>query len=258
MQNAPLNYNTIYAEGDYDVEYKVNIDGIDFPQEKIWSMKTSRACFSSSTFFVGNAMVGQIDLTITKPDADFARMACIKPYIRLRSRHRNLVSGWLQKGEFYVDTRPADESDTITTLNIQGFDLMRKANIKYPTSSLTWSSSEPSALMVVQEIASFLFGVKRVSVMEYPPSYIDSDTITLLNNNPHVVGFPAQYTIAEVLGSIATMYGGNFIISDTGKIKLARLMDLPTETFYLVNEKGNYITFGSGANATRILLMAGG
>lgn len=258
MQTAPYNYNSIYEEGDYDVEYKVVIDGVEFQQNQIWSMKTSRACFSSSTAFVGNAMVGQIDLTISKPDADFARMACIKPYIRLHSRPRNIYSGWVQKGEFYIDTRPADESDTLTTLNIQGFDLMRKANQKYPSSTLQWDAAHPSAYDVVKEIASFLFEVRRSQVNSYPTTYIDSDTITLLTNTPHIVGFPAQYTIAEVLGSIAAMYGSNFIISDTGKIKMARLMDLPTETFYLVTEKGNYITFGSGANVTRILLMSGG
>ena len=122
---------------------------------------------------------------------------------------------------------------------------MRKAAQKYPSSSLYWSSNGPYAYAVVNEIAGFL-GVS-----------VDSETSTMLYNTrdaDHVVAFPAQYTIAEVLGSIGAMYGGNFIISDVGKLKYVGLMDLPAETYYLVNERGNYITFGG----TRILLRTGG
>jgi len=250
MQSAPANYNSIYAEGDYDTEYKVNIDGTDYDQSLIWSMKTSRALFTQNTPMIGNAMVGQIDLTITKPDVEIPRMAKIKPYIRLYSRKRRIYSGWLQKGEFFIDTRPLDESDGINTIDIQGYDAMRKANQKYPSSTLTWSASSPTALSVVYEIAGHIFGVERTQAYRY----VDTETQNKLMRYSRVIGFPAQYTMAEVLGSIAAMYGGNFIISDIGQLKLVGLMDLPTETYYLINEKGNYITFGG----TRILLRTGG
>lgn len=242
MQTAPSNYETIYNSGEYIVEYQVYIDGIYYGQDMIWSMKTSRNLLTESTPMIGNAMVGQIDLTITKPDVTFAKQAKIRPYIRLRSKiTTNLVSGWLQKGEFFVDTRQADEEDGINTIEIQGFDAMRKANKQYPSSTLKWSDTSPTALQVVQEIASFI-GVS-----------VDSATTTKLNANPYVIGFPAQYTMTEVLGSIAAMYGGNFCISDTGKLMLVGLMDLPEETYYLVDEDGDCITFGVGENETIIL-----
>lgn len=242
MQTAPYNYEKIYDEGDYTVEYQVQIDGVYYGQNMIWSMKTSRKLLTESTPMIGNAMVGQIDLTITKPDVTFPRRARIRPYIRLRSRKKtSLVSGWVQKGEFFIDTRPMDEEDGITTIEIQGYDAMRKANQKYPSSTLRWSDTSPTARQVVQEIASFM-GVS-----------IDSDTTAKLNANPYVIGFPAQYTMAEVLGSIAAMYGGNFCISDTGKLMLVGLMDLPEETYYLVDEDGDCITFGIGENETIIL-----
>lgn len=250
MQSAPSNYNSIYAEGNYDIDYKVNIDGVDYDSSVIWSMKTSRALFTDNTPMIGNALVGQIDMTISKPDVVFSRMAKIKPYIRLYSRKRRIYSGWLQKGEFYIDTRPLDESDGINTINIQGFDAMRKANQKYPSSTLTWSANSPTALNVVYEIAGHIFGVERTQAY----SYVDTETRNKLSSYSRIVGFPAQYTMAEVLGSIAAMYGGNFIISDTGQLKLVGLMDLPTETYYLITETGNYLTFGG----TRILLRAGG
>lgn len=242
MQTAPSNYEQIYNEGDFRVEYQVQIDGVTYDQNMIWSLKTIRRLFSENTPMIGGVMVGQIDLTLTNPDVAFAKRARIRPYIRLRSRkNTSLVSGWVQKGEFFVDTRPVDEEDGINTIEIQGFDAMRKANQKYPSSTLSWSDTSPTSVQVVREIASFI-GVS-----------IDPATVTKLESNPYVIAFPAQYTMAEVLGSIAAMYGGNFCISDTGKLVLIGLMDLPEETYYLVDEDGDCITFGVGENETVIL-----
>lgn len=252
MQTSPENYDLIYAEGDYDVEYKVNINGKDYTQDLIWSMKTSRGCISSRSYLMGNAMVGQIDLTITKPAKNFARMARIRPYIRLYSHGRHIYSGWLQKGEFFVDTRPADESDNITTLNIQGYDSMRKASQPYSVSELEWTSAVPHAFYVVSEIASKFLDVQIDGWAEDPANYTGTCKILYddRNNPEHIVAFPAQYTVAETLGSIAAMYGSNFIISNTGELKLQSIFDLPEETFFLIDESFNRITFGD----TRIIV----
>lgn len=242
MQTAPSNYETIYNEGDFTTEYRVQIDGVYYDQDMIWSLKTSRRLFTESNPMIGNAMVGQIDMTITNPEVTIAKQAKIKPYVRLRSRkNTSLVSGWVQKGEFFIDTRPTDEEDGMKTIEIKGYDAMRKANRKYPSSNLSWSDTSPTALQVVREIASFM-GVP-----------IDAATTAKLEAIPYIIGFPAQYNMTEVLGSIAAMYGGNFCISDTGTLLLVGLMDLPEETYYLVDEDGDCITFGVGENETIIL-----
>ena len=241
MQSAPYNYNTIYAEGDFDVEYRVEIGGKFIEQSGIWSMKTTRTLFTDNQIMMGCVNIGQIDLEISKPSFEIPRRAKIRPFIRIRSRrNKNLVSGWLQKGEFFIDTRPEDDGDGITTITIEGFDALRKANQNYPSSTLYWSSTSPTALQVVREIAKFIDVI------------VDSATVAKLSSKQYIVGFPAQYTMSEVLGSIATMYGGNFCISDTGTLLLVGLMDLPLETYYLTNEEGDCITFGTGANETII------
>ena len=253
MQPSPENFDLIYSEGDYDVEYKVNIDGREYTQDMIWSMKTSRRCISSNSYLVGNAMVGEIDVTVKKPNMPFARMARIKPYIRLYSHSRRIYSGWLQKGEFFVDTRPSDESGNLKTLDIQGYDSMRKASQPYSASELEWTSSTPHAFYVVSEIAEKFLGVHIDGWAEDHANY--TGTCKTLyddrNNLDHVVAFPAQYTVAETLGSIATMYGSNFIMSNTGELKLQSIFDIPEETFYLINEDFDVITFSN----TRILIF---
>jgi hypothetical protein len=55
---------------------------------------------------------------------------------------------------------------------------------------------------------------------------------------------PFGYTMREMLGYIASAYGGNFIISDDRKLLLVPLGGLRSETYYLVTEGGNPITFG--------------
>ena len=97
-----------------------------------------------------------------------------------------------------------------------------------------------------------MFGVSYSTVNGRPTNYIEQDTITKLQAATHIIGFPAQYTMREVLESIATMYGGNFIMSDTGKLSLVGFVDMLEETFYLITENGRRITFGG----TRILLRA--
>ena len=67
-----------------------------------------------------------------------------------------------------------------------------------------------------------------------------------------VIPFPVGYTMREVLGFIASMYIGCFIITDEGKLRLVALNGLPTETNLLIDSVGDVLLFGGDA----ILLSA--
>ena len=58
------------------------------------------------------------------------------------------------------------------------------------------------------------------------------------------VEYPGDYTIREVLSYISAAHGGNWIITDAGKLRLVTLMEIPAETNYLIEEYGNAVTFG--------------
>lgn len=241
MREAPYNFDEIYDGGEFEYQYKVNIDGIEYDQNQLWEIHTSRKVFGEDNPLIGCAMVGQIDLLVKNIGVEINRNASIKPYVRLSSLKRRATTSWIQKGEFFIDTREEDDADDIDLISIRGFDAMRKAYRTYPSSTLRWNENGPSALQVAMEISRHIFGASN---------RIEPETYEKLESCPYPVGFPAQYTMAEVLGSIAAMYGGNFCISDAGKLMLVSLADLPAETHYLINEKGKYITFGG----TRILL----
>ena len=233
MQNLGTAYTNLVNNQNRVYEVKVRVDGTDYGQDQIYSLVTKRRLFESDTPTIGNAVAGEIDLVMDDPGVTFSRMAQIIPYFRPVG-----YSGWVQKGVYFINTREIDEETG--KLTIHGSDALRKSEQPYPSSSLSWNANSPNAYSVVSELAGFL-GVT-----------IDSSTATTLRATARIVNFPAQYTIRETLKSIAAMYGGNFIMSDTGQLKLVGFADIPAETYYLVTETGNYITFGG----TRILLRS--
>ena len=235
MQTTSNLYKQIREAGNYVYEPRAVINNVTYGQDKIYSMVTKRRLFKEDKPAIGNAIAGEIDISLIAPEVEIPRMAKIVPYFRLK--HPTLgTSEWIQKGVYHILTRRVDEETG--KLIIHGCDAMRKTEAKYPSSTLTWSANSPMAQSVVSDIARYL-GIQ-----------VDPDTNATLAETPYPVGFPVQYTIREVLESIAAMYGGNFCISDEGKLLLIGFADIPPETFYLVTESGDYITFGG----TRILL----
>ena len=123
-------------------------------------------------------------------------------------------------------------------MTIVAFDAMFRGNQSYPSSSLTWDDTHPYAWQVVDEI------------LEFMDVTAEEDTLTLLRASNYIVQFPAQYSLRDVLGSIAAMYGGNFIITNEGLMRFVAFADLAGETYYLVTNAGSPITFGG----TKILI----
>ena len=222
------NFDTIINAGDYSVETKLVINNVDYDETQIYSVKTSRQLFTSQNPTVGNAIVGRLDATIVLPVVDIPKAAEIKPYIRVFND--SLVSGWLQKGVFYFYQRTID--DDSGTMSIIAFDAMFRGNQSYPSSELQWDNTHPYAWQVVNEI------------LEFMDVTAEEDMLTLLQSANYIVQFPAQYSLRDVLGSIAAMYGGNFIITNEGLMRFIAFADLPGETYYLVTNAGSPITFG--------------
>lgn len=206
------NYDTIINAGDYSVETKLVIDNVDYNEDSIYSVKTNRQMFTSQNPTVGNAVVGRLDAVIKIPTVTIPQAAEIKPYVRVFND--SLTSGWLQKGVFYFYQRMIN--DDAGTMTIIAFDAMFRGNQSYPSSALSWDSTHPYAWQVVNEILSFM----NVTA--------EADTLTLLQASNYLVQFPAQYSLRDVLGSIAAMYGGNFIITNEGLMRFVAFADLPS------------------------------
>lgn len=231
------NYDAIISSGEYYTETKVKINGVEYGEDMLVSVSSNAALFGDQNPTVGTAIAREIDFEMRYPNETIPKTAEIRVYIRIYNDE--LVSGWIPKGVFRIDTRGKVEGDDSEHLPIHGYDDMLKTEQDYPSSQLEWSETSPNERAVLDEIAAAI-GVELD----------DRTKAAFLENSGYIVGFPAGYTMREVLCSIGAMHGGSFCMSDEGKLLFVGLTDLPEETNYLITQTGNYITFGG----KRILL----
>ena len=198
-----------------------------YDESILYSMGTSIRMFSEETPTVGSCVSGEIDVVMLRPAGNIPRQARLVPYVRATDGLRH--SEWLQKGVYYVDTREVfEDSAGVQSITLHGYDAMLKAEQEYPPSKLQWPARD---IEVVREIA------KAMDVG------IDSRTVELMDQ-AYIVQYPADYSCREVLGYIASMYGGCFIMSNLGELRLVALYSIPAETRYLITKTGFAITFG--------------
>ena len=223
MQTTSNLFKTLLAST-HTVESRVIIDGTTFGEADLYSVRTTASVFPSGSPSVGNCVAREIDIEMRMPNREFARMAKIQPYMRLTNGTQN--SEWIPKGVFYIDTREYDKESG--KLFLHGYDAILLMEGDYPNTTHNWPYRDIS---VVNEIASTV-GMS-----------VDSRTTSAINKS-YNVQFPVNYTMREVLGFVGAMYGGNFISSDSGKLLFVGLNSIPPETYYLIDEEGNYITVG--------------
>lgn len=226
MQNVSALYNTIISDANHWFETKLVIDNVGtFTEDQLFQVVTTHAMFDN-TLKVGMAVSGEIEVKMLYPSVSIPTMACLRPYVRACNETQQ--SEWIPQGVYYIDTRERSRDDTgLSFLTIHGYDAMLKAEQMY-NGRITGDSTD---IQMVAEIA-YQLGVS-----------LDSRTNTLMNAS-YTIPLPTGYTYRQVLGYIASMYAGCFIMTDEGKLRLVTIYELPPETNYLIDNAGNWITFG--------------
>ena len=224
MQGTTELYQSILRTKGHIKETRVVVGGVE--PEKVVSCKTDGELYTASSDdlkVVGCCISRTITLKFI-PGGDVPRKAKIELYVRLR--YGDLVSEWVPEGVFYINTR---ETDAVTgIMTVEGYDAMRNGDVVWePDQSLEFPLSAPDA---AEEFA-------RLMGVELDPDTVLSDQWT--------IDYPANdYTIREELGYIAQPHVGNWTITGEGKLLLVPLLSAPEETYYLVEEHGDAITFG--------------
>ena len=204
------------------MEYKVDISGVEYGMNDIQSAKIEHPLFDKLS--VGNVCTAELELVIWQKE-EIPKMAEIIPWCREPGEE------WYQLGKFYIDTREQVEDK----LEIIAYDGIRKSEIIWePDQDLIFPMSMERASQTIAE----LIGTTLDPRCQFNSSY--------------TIDYPANdYTVRDVLGYIASAHMGNWIATNEGKLLLVPLFEtLPEETFYLVSEDGDAITFGD----TRIIL----
>lgn len=196
-----------------------------YGEDLIVSMNTYSGIFPENTPVVGECIAGEISATIFKPKADIPRMSRVVPYVRLCNSEKQ--SEWIQKGVYYIDRHSYSGEDN-ELMEIHGFDAMLFSEADFPSSTAEWPRKD---IDVVRDIA------KEMDVN------VDSRTVAIMNKG-YMVQYPAEYSQREVLGFLAAMYAGTFVMSDNGELRLIQLNGIPKETSFLTDHAGFILRIG--------------
>lgn len=197
MQTVPAKWNDILA-GDYQVDFKAVISGKTYTYGEIKSARITKSMMDKLT--IGQATSAMLDM-VFEPDGTIPTAAEIKCYIRLKD-YGDVATDWLPFGTFYIDTRSTDAYGWMT---ITAYDAMLKAEQDYIDNSGTY----PMVMSAAVNYICGKMGVELDSRSQIAPYTVDSPT--------------EVYTMREVLCGIAAASGGNFVITEGGKLRLIRL-----------------------------------
>ena len=240
MQSASALYKVLRADPLHRMEVKLSAGGVEYGEDRIISLETSGSLFAQDEPGTGGAAAREIDLTLYLEGPDTVpRMARLEPFCRAVKGEQ--VSEWLPKGVFYIDTRFSERLAGGTLLTIHGFDAMLKAEqVWTPDQSLTFPMPMPSA---AAEMAR-LMGVEL-------------DPRTSLHAG-YLIDYPANdYTLRDILRFIAAAHGGNWIITDQGKLLLVPLA-VGIGDAASVKGAGNLETGLAYPPVSRVVLMVDG
>lgn len=225
-QQTSALWKALIRERNTEKEYAFDINGVWYGPEAEVSHSVEASLFES--FSIGNAMSATLSLSLYAEEVP--RGAVIKRYVRLVNGSR--TSEWLPKGEFFINQRVSEDG----LWSLEAYDAMLKADITW-TPKITFPCTMEAA---ARDIAAAM-GVDLDERNVYVPYTMDA--------------YPeGEYMRRDALRDIAAAHGGNWIISDEGKLRLIPLISFPAETDYLVTQYGDAILFGG----TRILLSTQG
>lgn len=228
MQEVSARYLELLALP-HEVESRLLIDGTAYTTPKLVKdgLQTVGALFSDTTPTVSGAVAGEISVQLLGvASSSVARMAELRPQVRLVGDSGD-PSEWIAQGVYNVDKRSYNKQTGVLTLH--GYDKMLATEQWY-----TGDSDASTDITIVNRICT------QVGIT------LDSETATFFSTQgkSYVIAAPTDYTCRELLQTIAGCYGGNWMMTAVGKLRLVLLDSIPAETNYLVDGVGNAITFG--------------
>lgn len=215
-QQTSALWKALLRERNTEKEYAFDIDGVWYGPEAEVSHSVDASLFES--FSMGNAMSAALSLSLY--GEEIPRGAVIRRYVRLVNGARS--SEWLPKGVFFVNRRVSEDG----LWSLEAYDAMLKGDITW-TPGITFPCTMEAA---ARDIAAAM-GVELDERNVYLPYAMEA--------------YPqGEYMRRDALRDIAAAHGGNWFVSDGGKLRLIPLISFPAETGYLVTQHGDNILFG--------------
>ena len=271
MQNTSSLYRQIFAEDNRYFETKVDINGVEYGEDVIFSLSTDTQMFENNPE-VGKAVAGEIDLSILKPNVTIPNMARIKPYVRV-CVDKEVPSDATMAGDVAVNFGEMD-GDTLV-LDDSAFALRDivyfgsatehltsewiQKGVYYIDTRETTHNDDDLDILTIHGFDAMLFAEQGYPSTDHEWPIIDTEAVEEIAatmgvdvdertwdimTDENVIQLPDAYSLRETLGFIASMYVGSWVMTDIGELRLITLTELPPETNYLVDMLGYAILFG--------------
>lgn len=277
MQTVSALYNSIMTDPAHWYETKLVIDGVGtFDETQLFSIETSVQMLQD-TPTIGKAAAQEIEIQMLMPSATIPAIATLRPYVRAHgmaarssavtitgdnlaseyasysaenitfsaeaevsvsgenisfpvTSYEEAVSEWIPQGVYFIDTREVTANQNgLDVLTIHGFDAMLKAEQDYASNAAVGDDLDTAYVLAIAE----QMGVG-----------VDPRTWDIMGAG-HIITFPLGYSCREILGYIAGIYIGSFVMTDEGKLRLISLLTLPPETNLLIDDVGDVLVFGN-------------
>ncbi len=201
-QTKPTNWITLFA-ADHKTEYKFVIGGVTYKGSSIKGTPVITKPLLDVPA-IGRCCTGSAKLTVY-PKSTIPKAATVDAYCRLSSTDGSTVTDWMPQGKFYISTRGKQ-----SPLEINCLDRMVKAGATYLDKTAFTEWPQPMSA-VVNEICQ---------IMGAP---LDART-TIKTGTGYTVDRPNEdILISEILGMIGAAHGGNWVITESGKLRLVVL-----------------------------------
>lgn len=239
MQALPEKWADIFASP-HTTEYKVDIAGIEYYSDHIMQSPTiTKPLLEKPT--IGRVCSATFSVTILPFDGVIIpKAARVLAYCRLKDEAGN-TTGWLPQGRYYVSSRSGNQS----TISLTCRDDMLKGGVSYiDKSQLDWPASHED---VVKEICS-LMDVE-----------LDERTSLASGSAYMIDAINGDDLMTEVLAKIAACNGGNWIMTESGKLRLIPFQSPSKQPVQELAEAYNgYTSTGDTVTISRVTMKDSG
>jgi hypothetical protein len=182
-------------------EYKIEIDGVTYTDDSIYSISLSENLFDKDVFTLGSFCSSQIKVKFKVRTAAIGRNATLKFFYRYTQG--GVYSEWVQKFVGKVTGRTA----AAETTTVEAKDVAANTDIFLDVFQTQVPSYPANAQFVAGLIARHLG--------------LTLDNIGAIWNGD-VVEYPNELSVIQVLKYIGLLSGGNWMITGNGRLRLAK------------------------------------
>lgn len=233
MQTRPAKWAAIFA-APHKTEYKAQIAGVEYGSDRIMATPSiTKPLLEKPT--IGRVCSATLSIQIRPyEDITIPKAARVHLYSRLVSAEGE-TTDWIPQGKYYVSSRSGKTTVTLTCR-----DDMLKGGVTYiDKSELDWPASQ---IDIVSEI---------ITLMD-----VELDERTSLRNGAGYIvdTVNGDMLITEILGLIAACNGGNWVMTEAGKLRLIPLTSPAVPVQELAQAYNGYTDIGDKITISRVTM----